>query len=140
MSLVRPSRVVRRAVAAVQLLLFVVSTSAVLLPCAHSDSTHSATSHAASSHSAATADVASHEAMMHHEMAPSHDRPQHTAPHAPSPTAPCPWVIGCVGMLRIELDATWRTTESLAPTHTPSGVTLAYVTVVKDIESPPPRA
>lgn len=122
----------RRALALVQLLLFVLSTSSVLLPCAHDGggahgSPTQAVSHDVASHDMASHDMASRESSSGHES-------------APTSSVTCPWVIGCVGMMQFTLDASWRSVESSVVRATPVGATLRFVTVARDIESPPPRA
>ena len=122
MSLVRIFHGQRRVLALVQLLLFVFSSSTMLLPCAHA--------------SVAVHDAKQHDVMHHTATTPV--APTHHAPGVPDST--CPWVVGCVGMLQFALDATWRSIESAPLTTAPVGVTLGYVTTDRDIESPPPRA
>ncbi len=111
-------------------LLVVVSTSAAYVPCAHATPQHEIDGSPVADHSV------SH-AMMHHGADAPSTSP-HRTPH--SPTTTCPWIMGCVGMIRLELDAAWRSVEGLRSQPAPSSVTLAYVTVDRDIESPPPRA
>ena len=129
----------RRVTAVVQLLLFAMSTSTMLLPCAHdSDATP-----------APAASVASHASERTHAMHGGvevqtttsdgrHETPSHHG-SAPAHTA-CPWVVGCAGMVRVDLDAPWRAAENAMPNATPVGVTLRRVIVDRDVESPPPRA
>ena len=131
--------------ALVQLLLFVVSTSTALLPCAHGHdeqrmtaiATHEMTSHDMTSHDMTSHDMTSHDMTSHD--ARSHSQPaRHGAPATPD--ASCPWVVGCVGMVQFTLDESWRSVERPALRAAPIGAVLRFVTVDREIESPPPRA
>lgn len=138
MSLVRMLHGRRRVLALVQLLLFVFSSSTMLLPCAHASET-SRTIVSADRGDAMDQQAMHHDAM-HHDTRHGATSPAAPAHHAPGvPDTACPWVVGCVGMLQFELDATWRSIEFMPLTAAPIGVTLGYVTTDRDIESPPPR-
>jgi len=121
--------------ALVQLLLFVVSTSTVLLPCAHGHDEQRMT--AIATHEMTSHDMTSHDMTSHH--ARSHSQPaRHGAPATPD--ASCSWVVGCVGMVQFTLDESWRSVERPALRAAPIGAVLRFVTVDREIESPPPRA
>jgi hypothetical protein len=143
-----PARVIRsrrRIAALVQMLLFVFSTSTMLLPCAHPGGAVALT-HAV--HSAAATTVASpmEQHQHHHDVVTANATApeRQTAPpsqHAPGNSdSACPWVVGCVGMLQFTVDVSWRSVEAATPVTSPVGVTLQYVTTDRDIDSPPPRA
>lgn len=133
----------RRMLALMQLLLFVFSTSTMLLPCA---STSPKSHAAADTHASRTDHSVSHGAAQRgghdHSDIVSQDVPTPPSHHAPgSPTSPdgCSWVIGCVGMMQFALDDSWRAVEHVPVGLAPVGVTLQRATADRDVESPPPR-
>ena len=142
----------RRVLAFVQLMLFALSASTSLLPCAHATISHATMSHAAISHGAGshtttTANVQAHDdAMTGMDMSDASPSISHAptkrAPvdHAPTHETSCPWVVSCAGVAQFSLDAAWRLAEHAASTVAPIGVTLRYVTTDRDIDAPPPRA
>lgn len=138
-------RVQRRVIALLQLALFVFSTSSSLLPCAFTASSPGgAQSHDAQSASLMESHSASH-AVSHavsHEVSHDHStqRPLHHAPGTPMSSSTCPWVVGCVGMVQFDLDASFRVVESVTVNSAPIGVTLRQMVVDRDVDSPPPRA
>ena len=123
--------------ALVQLMLFAMSSSTMMLPCAPE-----AVTAASAAILAPHGSVPMHAA--HHDMQVTGQRPvtgsdapsQHGS--TPAHTA-CPWVVGCVGMVRVDLDAPWNTVENALPSVSPVGTTLRRVIVDRDVESPPPR-
>ncbi|MBL0173219.1 MAG: hypothetical protein IPP90_21555 [Gemmatimonadaceae bacterium] len=124
-----------------QLLLFVFSSSTSLLPCLHGSAPTTTATPLHAGH--ASPPAAQHGASMHVAEGPvlAIDAPaHHEEPSRSTSDATCPWVVGCVGMVRVDLDAPLRTTEISEPTVTATGVTLRHVTADRDVESPPPRA
>lgn len=138
MSIAR-DRTHRRLLALMQLLLFVFSTSTMLLPCAGTNTKV----HAATDVNARGIDHSAAHSPAHGDSSPApHNAPAppaHHAPGSPTSTDGCPWVVGCVGMMQFALDDSWRIVEHTPVSLAPVGVTLQRATADRDVESPPPR-
>ncbi|MEQ1690359.1 MAG: hypothetical protein ABMA00_03690 [Gemmatimonas sp.] len=129
----------RQLLAFAQLLLFVFSSSTSLLPCAHGSATNgSITSRA---HHAPSPTTVTHQHGASHDLSLSVVSSDRTPVKSSIPPADtdCPWVVGCAGLVRVDVESPWRTIESPMPDVAPVGLTLRQVAADRDVESPPPR-
>lgn len=129
----------RQLAALMQLMLFVFSSSTSMLPCAHRSASGGPTTQAVHSHQAPAASHQGPHAVPTHKE-PTHKEPTHKEPTPPTTDTTCPWVVGCLGLMCIELDAPWRAVESAASDAVPAAVMLQPATSARDVELPPPRA
>lgn len=128
----------RQLLAFVQLLLFVFSSSTSLLPCAHGSATNGSVTSSAHHPSPITV---THQHGASHDVSHSVVSSDRTPVKSSIPPADtdCPWVVGCAGVVQVDVESPWRTVESSMPDVSPVGLTLRPVAADRDVESPPPR-